>query len=372
MVRLTTAHDEVSRGARQISRGLRDGRIGAEVTAPSRGQGQAGTMTNLWVKMIDVSVWTAMLLACLGAIRLTGWSATVAVVVLAIGFYYLVYRLQSRLDSCRRDKEQLHEALARAWQPEQQARAQCAGEAPLGAREGRSAVLEFHERQLHEFSQALQGDVAQVLAGLRLELELHRCEPTARGSCPPSPGLERAISHVDHSIARIRHLVRAIRPSDLDDWGLVAALRPLLSAFRDRTGILVEMAPPPGTTEVRLEPRARTQGYRVIQEALANIERHASATRVVVGIRERADDLTIEIVDDGCGFDASSLGSADRSGLDVMKARAQMVSGNLWILSSPGNGTRVMFRLPCREIRDVSVAASPALRPSTVRRVAAG
>ena len=137
-----------------------------------------------------------------------------------------------------------------------------------------------------------------------------------------------------------------LRPGVLDDLGLVDALEWYTSDFEKRTGMtcLFEYHHVPDINDT-----VATAAYRITQEALTNVARHANASRAEVTLVGKDSMLTLETVDDGNGFNAHNLIETEALGLAGMRERAVLVGGELEIQSQPGKGTRVNFRVPIDE-----------------------
>ena len=162
------------------------------------------------------------------------------------------------------------------------------------------------------------------------------------------PRLDESMKIVDRALQQVRNMSLELRPSMLDDFGLEAALNWYVRGFEERTGIrtqFVAAAPGYDTPET-----IRTTCFRVVQEALTNVARHARAQNVVVELRPDSESIRLLIQDDGLGFDhqaamvRASLGAS--LGLLGMQERAQLIGGELEIESKPGRGTTVAVWLP--------------------------
>jgi signal transduction histidine kinase len=156
--------------------------------------------------------------------------------------------------------------------------------------------------------------------------------------------VERLQQNVQESTDRLRHLLFELRPAALDEGGLPAALRQYLDAMKQETNIEVEL-------EAALErsPASETQviAYRIAQEALANVRKHAQARRVECAVSAVDDGILTRIVDDGVGFDSSRNGSVPgHLGLIAMRERAEMAGGWFRLTSSAGNGCVIEFWIP--------------------------
>jgi PAS domain S-box-containing protein len=156
--------------------------------------------------------------------------------------------------------------------------------------------------------------------------------------------MDRLQQNVQESTDRLRHLLFELRPAALDEGGLPAALRQYLDTMKEENGIDVELA-----TALEQSPASETQviAYRIAQEALANVRKHAQARRVECAVSAVDDGILTRIVDNGVGFDSGGHGSVPgHLGLIAMRERAEMAGGWLRITSSAGHGCVVEFWIP--------------------------
>jgi two-component system sensor histidine kinase UhpB len=189
-------------------------------------------------------------------------------------------------------------------------------------------VLRAQEEERKRVARDLHDEVNQALTAILLRLQ-------ALMQDAPSPQVER-------ELAELKRLARQLRPSALDDHGLVPALETQLRRFGDQHGI---------DATLRTEGEPETIGddqqlvvYRVAQEALANVARHAGASHVDVYLATRDGSLDLCVRDDGTGFDLALPPSG--LGLNGMAERARLVGGELSVYSSPGQGTTVTLHVP--------------------------
>lgn len=149
---------------------------------------------------------------------------------------------------------------------------------------------------------------------------------------------------LNSGIALKRRIIEDLRPSALANLGLVPALESLTSEHAQRSGLVIDAQ----LAEVALEPAAELTAYRLVQEALTNISKHAGARRVTVLLQASADGrVRVAVEDDGCGFDTSASNPSSH-GLLGMHYRVEAAGGQLTIDSSPGRGTRLEALLPAR------------------------
>ena len=203
------------------------------------------------------------------------------------------------------------------------------------------AKLQERNRLAHEIHDTL----AQSLIGIILELEL--AERMMRTDVAAARGeMERARAMAREALDEARRSVLALRPSMLDKVSLAEAVpREIETLGRDGIAVEASVSGQP----VPLGSEAETAFYRITQEAVANIRKHAQATRVAAVVDFGQEAVTLTISDNGTGFDLASLGPADEHGgfgLTSMRQRATLLGGDLQVESAPGNGTRITVRIP--------------------------
>ncbi|MGW1912414.1 sensor histidine kinase [Streptomyces sp. NPDC002076] len=186
--------------------------------------------------------------------------------------------------------------------------------------------------------------IAQGLTGIIAQLQVVANAPdldTARTH------LERASALARHSLGEARRSVHNLAPVALAAHGLPEALKKTVAEWGERNGVRAEFTVT-GTTE-QLHDEISATLLRIAQEALSNAARHARPTRVGVTLSFMGDEVTLDIRDDGTGFDPAAVPERTRSGgfgLDGMRARAERIAGSLTVESEPGNGTAVSARVP--------------------------
>jgi len=149
---------------------------------------------------------------------------------------------------------------------------------------------------------------------------------------------------LSETVVAMRRISSELRPLILDDLGLVPAIEALVEQFTDRTGIACELAVDDPALE--LADAQKTAVYRIVQESLTNVVKHARATRAEVTIRQVDGEITINVSDNGVGFAASAPRGQQSRGLLGMRERAYLLRGEMKIMSSPGSGTTLEVRLP--------------------------
>ncbi len=207
-------------------------------------------------------------------------------------------------------------------------------------------LLAAQEAERKKISRELHDVVAQMLASINLRLgDLKQAAASNTGGFVKSITSTQQL--VQNSVEMVHQFARELRPTVLDDLGLIPALHTLLKSFQRETGVRVRLSAEAAVGQVSGDNR--TTLYRVAQAALANVARHARATRVAVIIHKKADTVVMSIRDDGCGFQlegGSRRKQTHRLGLLGMKERLEMVGGSLSLTSTLGKGTTVAARVP--------------------------
>ena len=207
-------------------------------------------------------------------------------------------------------------------------------------------LVEVQEREKHVLAAELHDDLGQSLTSLKLTLEMIR-------RAPSSTARQEKISEAGEMVAelmnKVRNLSLDLRPAMLDDFGLFAALRWWFELFQTRAGISIHCNYDPECKD-RFKPQVETAAFRIIQEALTNVARHASVGEAQVNL-SMGSILSIEVSDQGAGFDVAQAiqQEEDSVGLSGMQERVRLLGGTLEVLSSPGAGTRVLATIPCQE-----------------------
>ena len=208
-------------------------------------------------------------------------------------------------------------------------------------------LLTAQEDERRRLAVELHDELGQVLTAVKINLaSLER----QSGAAAVPANLRDAISSVDQAMERVRDLALDLRPSMLDDLGLPAALRWLADRFERTTGIDAHLS----MDEVpNLPPEMETACFRVAQEALTNVARHAQARNVWIDLHLVEDALDLRVRDDGVGFDATAayaraLGGASM-GVLGMQDRVSLAGGDYEVSTRPGSGTEVKARLPLGE-----------------------
>jgi two-component system, NarL family, sensor histidine kinase UhpB len=199
-------------------------------------------------------------------------------------------------------------------------------------------AMRAQEEERRRLARDLHDEVNQALTAILLRLEA-LAQETPPERAPEVVELKRL---VNQAMDELLNLARQLRPSALDDHGLVAALETQMKRFSARTGIEARLDTAGDPDE--LADVIQTAIYRVAQEALTNVTRHAGATVVELIVAQTNGEVELRVSDDGRGFDPAVRGGG--LGLVGMAERARLVGGELDVRSAPGGGTTITLRVP--------------------------
>jgi signal transduction histidine kinase len=213
------------------------------------------------------------------------------------------------------------------------------------------AVVTAQEDERRMIARELHDEVGQALATIRVELALAQRTPADAATVGPKLELLRTIT--ESTLKNIRDLSHLLHPSTLDDLGLVATIESLVSTHDGRNGLHISFSH--RAMEARLPRRLESAIFRITQEGLTNVTRHAAATTCRIDLQRVGDTVRLRIEDNGRGFstvaDADAVGLAPAQpsrglGLIGMRERAVLFGGTLSIASTPGHGTTLTLELP--------------------------
>jgi signal transduction histidine kinase len=205
-------------------------------------------------------------------------------------------------------------------------------------------MVEQHEEERRRLSRELHDETAQVFSAVKIELGLLR-----DGAAPAvAKRLDRALDLMDTGIRSIRAVTNDLRPSLLDDLGLVPALRSLGSEFSERTRIATDLTIS-GEAPV-LSKDAELALFRALQEALSNVARHAGASAVAIQLARESDAMVLSVQDNGRGVPPGTnprdFERNGHMGLAGMRERIRALGGDIDLTSTPGGGVRLTVRVP--------------------------
>jgi PAS domain S-box-containing protein len=205
-------------------------------------------------------------------------------------------------------------------------------------------LAEVREDERREISRELHDQVGQALTALKLDLGWMRGQ---LGTAAPEATSARVAAMedlIDTTLDTTRRISTSLRPSMLDDLGLSATMRWQAREFRERTGIECEVRAPEDA--VSLVPAVALTLFRILQEALTNVARHAEAKHVVIELQVGAAETVLTVRDDGKGIAPGARERATSLGLVGMRERALAIEGTIELTGAPGAGTAVTVRVP--------------------------
>ena len=237
-------------------------------------------------------------------------------------------------------RQAVEEALRKSEQHEIRSSAQ--------ARHLSHQILHAQEKERKRISRELHDEIAQTLVGINVHLAALTREATDNPRDLPRQ-IARTQRLVEKSVDVVHLFARELRPPALDDLGLVPALHAFMKEFTKRTGIHIHFTTFTSHRIKQLNNATRTMFYRVAQEALTNVARHAQASVVEVNFEKLPNALCLKIKDNGKSFQAQRVLHSKRNtrlGLIGMRERLEMVDGTFVIESSPGKGTTIIAQIP--------------------------
>lgn len=230
---------------------------------------------------------------------------------------------------------QLREALAIVRDKEQR----------LRELSGRTVAIQEAERR--SLSRELHDSAGQALTAIRINLQLLA---ELAGNDGAKAMAKRTMELADSTLEEIRRVVDRLAPAVLDDLGLQRAVERHCDDFSERTGVEIDVRFE-ALDEPGVDTGVETAAYRIVQESLTNVARHAEAERVEIHLRRlevggERDRIAIDIRDDGRGFDLAAARAKGRRGLEGMRERVELLGGTIEIEAAPGQGTRLHVELP--------------------------
>jgi len=211
-----------------------------------------------------------------------------------------------------------------------------------------SRAVELQEEERRQIARDLHDAAGQTLTAIRINLQLLADGLSRSGGSEDQRALElarRTTGLVDETVEEIRRAVQSLGASVLEDVGLARAIERMCDDVADRTGADVERHI---ALDVSLPSVLETACYRLVQEALTNVMRHARAAHIEVDVEVDADDLRVSIADDGRGFSPQEVDASRSRGLAGMRERIELLGGRLELSTRKGGGARVAATLPIR------------------------
>jgi PAS domain S-box-containing protein len=228
-----------------------------------------------------------------------------------------------------------------------------AANAQLKASQTQLLRLAHHEQTAREeersrLAREIHDELGQDLTGLKMDLAwLQKHTGTRQKDLLQK--FKAMFDLLDATIQSVRRIATELRPGVLDDLGLLAAMEWLLQEFEKRTAIRCQFTS--NVEEVALDADGTTVLFRILQETLTNVARHAGATQVEVSVDQEQDTISLRVQDNGRGIAESEMDGSKSYGLLGMRERVQLRSGDFTIQGTPGQGTIVVIRLPLNQGR---------------------
>jgi signal transduction histidine kinase len=204
-------------------------------------------------------------------------------------------------------------------------------------------MLSIQEDERRRISREVHDELGQAFTALKIDLAWisQRLSPEQAELKQKAAGMS---SFIDSTIQVVRRIASQLRPRLLDDFGLVAALEGQVRSFQELTGLTCKLQIWPDDIDV--DPDRSTAVYRICQEALTNVARHAQATRVHVRLEVEGADLVLEVRDDGRGISAEQISNSRSLGLIGMQERVLPWRGEVHLSGAHGKGTTIRVRIP--------------------------
>jgi len=205
-------------------------------------------------------------------------------------------------------------------------------------------VLAAQEEERTRVSRDLHDGLGQMIAAVHFEIDWLRKQ--APGQSLTGEDFARSVGLIEQAGEKLRRICRGLRPPMLDDLGLMPAIRQLVDEFAEHSTLRLNLEIHIDEDRYPVPPDVALCTFRVLQEALTNVVRHAEASEVDVTLVRDAGSLVLSVYDNGKGFDPERLAGAPGFGVEGMRERAQLVEGTLELQAAPNEGTRIVFRAP--------------------------
>ena len=250
----------------------------------------------------------------------------------------LEIRVEQRTTVLARVNHELRTEIAERAHAEDQLRASLDQHRALAAR-----LQSVREEERTSIAREIHDELGQACTAIKMDLALISRKATKKQTRLLAK-VDSATQLVNGMIATLRRIASELRPRTLDDLGLAAALEGQAQEFEARTGVRCRITLPPES--VVLDPERSTAIFRIFQESLTNVARHARATGVEARLEREVNQVVLQVRDNGAGFDMGEVKSRKSLGLVGMHERALLLNGELKVESVPGTGTTLTLRIP--------------------------
>lgn len=214
-----------------------------------------------------------------------------------------------------------------------------------------SYLQDVREEEKVALAREIHDDLGQILVALKIETGLLKLKVAKSGVSQHNDELlvrfDKVVDLIDTTIKTARRIMNGLRPELLEIYGFVGAIKEYIKDFELRNNLICKFDP--NGFDFEMDKPQSLALFRIIQEALSNIGKHAKASVVSVTLRVEPDSLIMEIIDNGVGFDQNSAKRKDAYGMIGMNERVVLLNGNLEIVTKPGDGTKLMVTIPYRK-----------------------
>jgi signal transduction histidine kinase len=202
------------------------------------------------------------------------------------------------------------------------------------------SVIDGQDQERQRLSRELHDGIGQSLIGIKLQLE----NAETQNYSMMRAGIDTAKNRIDNTIEDVRRVCNALMPAALSEFGIVSTIRALSSELGSLAGFSVDFENE-GSLE-RISKKSQIYLYRIAQEALNNIAKHARATHVNIKLKRSENIVSLDVSDNGKGFIFDPICFAQRNGLQNMRERTLLLQGEFTVNSDPGNGTIMKVSIP--------------------------
>jgi signal transduction histidine kinase len=200
------------------------------------------------------------------------------------------------------------------------------------------AAINAQEKERADVGRELHDNISQMLTSTKLFLDILNKKS-------PDEMIERSVKNINTIIAEVRNITRSLVPAGIEELGLIASLYDLLDNIKITNIIDLEFFPDI-TVENLINTNYKLTLYRIVQEQINNIVKHASASHVIVELFQEGNNVELIITDNGQGFDLNKIKKGH--GLYNMRSRAELINGIIEIITSPGKGCKLKVNIPCQ------------------------
>jgi signal transduction histidine kinase len=198
------------------------------------------------------------------------------------------------------------------------------------------AAVSAQEKERADVGKELHDNISQMLTSTKLFLDIMRNKT-------PDEMLDRSIKNINTIIKEIRNISKALVPSSIEDLGLIASLNDLLDNIRITNIIDIEFYPD-SDVETLINENYKLTLYRIVQEQINNIVKHAEAKTVLIELFHENNMIELVVTDDGRGFDPTTVKKGH--GLKNMRSRAELLNGTIEMITAPGKGCKLKVHIP--------------------------